>query len=96
MESARRARTICPINSQLLRMTNKAPIGHGSTVNELMNAAFNRPRGARRDAYKAGVESKLSHALYAVSMACPYADCTAECDAFYAGVDEGRAIVRAL
>lgn len=63
------------------------------TVDGLMAAAFDRPRDPRSDAYKTGARAHLQHVLNNKNTVVPYPLGTAEADAFFAGVDEGRAIV---
>jgi hypothetical protein len=59
-------------------------------------AAFNGPRDRRSDAYKAGALALLVRKLdgNASRLICPYPEGSAECDAWFAGVDEGHLIVR--
>ena len=67
------------------------------TVAELLLKAFNEARPARSLAYRQGVKAKLErHFGQRPALACPYVQGTAEMDAFFAGVDEGNAIVRSL
>lgn len=61
----------------------------------LFDAAFTPGRPPRSAAYKAGVKAKLSLTLEEIAITCPHAQGTAEFDAFQAGIDEGRAILRA-
>lgn len=59
------------------------------SAKEMFDAAFSVPRTPRSAAYKLGV---LSHLKYRTGEAseckCPYAEGTADCDAYWAGVDE--------
>lgn len=66
-----------------------------SIVDDLMRAAFDRPRTPRSDAYKAGVRAELEFRLdRAASVKCPFPPGTAESDAFFSGLPEGRDIYR--
>ena len=65
-------------------------------VAELLLRAFNETRPARSRAYRQGVKAKLDQYFAVARIACPYAEGSAELDAFFAGVDEGQAIVRSL
>ena len=67
-----------------------------TAVRELFDTFFPASRSVRSSAYKAGVRAKLSHGMDGLGIVCPYAQGTAEFDAFHAGIDEGRAILRAL
>lgn len=71
-----------------------APRADGDVVECLMSAAFNRPRDARSNAYKAGARALLHSRVTNLPLARLYHAGTAEFDAFYAGVDEGREIWR--
>lgn len=62
------------------------------TVDDLMKAAFCRPRADRSPEYKAGVRALLSHRIDGIKLDCPRAAGTAQSDAFWSGVDEGRKI----
>ena len=64
-----------------------------STVGSLLVAAFDRPRDPRSAAYIAGVRAHLEYAINDKKTALPYKLGSAEADAFFAGADEGRAIV---
>lgn len=64
-------------------------------VKALFNTAFSGSRTSRSSAYRLGVRAKLSHGIDQLAIVCPYQEYTASFDAFYAGVDEGRAILRA-
>lgn len=65
-----------------------------SLVQKLMDAAFNRPRDLRSDAYKLGVREILKCKAMGVKFYCPHKMGTAEADAFYSGSDEGNRIWR--
>lgn len=63
------------------------------TAQALFERAFSHGRAPRSEAYKRGVLDCLLARVDGVSMArCPYAEGTAECDAYFAGVDEGRVL----
>jgi len=59
-------------------------------VDELMHSAFFPGRPARSSAYKAGVLAKLRLVLQRERLVCPYAQGSAEFDAFFAGTEEGK------
>ena len=63
-------------------------------VEELLNNAFFPGRPPRSSAYKEGVLAKLRLALQRERMVCPYAQGSAEFDAFFAGAEEGTWIVQ--
>jgi len=57
----------------------------------VFDKAFKKVRSPRSDAYKQGVMACLRVRIDGEQhMACPYAAGTAESDAYFAGVDEGR------
>ncbi|SHL11189.1 hypothetical protein SAMN05216428_101110 [Nitrosospira sp. Nsp11] len=62
------------------------------TVDQLMAEAFSPPRGARSQAYKAGVRAALEWWINKKRIVVPYLIGTAEFDAFFAGRTEGYAI----
>lgn len=58
---------------------------------QVFNDAFSLSRAPRSDAYKQGVLACLRVRLDgAVHVACPYKEGTAESDAYFAGIAEGR------
>ncbi len=61
-------------------------------VNELMLHAFFPGRPARSTAYKAGVLAKLRLVLQRERLVCPYAQGSAEFDAYFSGTEEGSLI----
>lgn len=64
---------------------------------EIFDAWFNAPRDPRSPAYKQGVLAGLRKRTgedASVGSACPYPMGTAAADAWYAGVDEARALYR--
>lgn len=63
------------------------------TVQALFDKAFDAGRPPRSDAYKAGVRAKLSLVIDKRVLPCPYAQGTAEMDAFFAGTEEARQIL---
>lgn len=64
-------------------------------VKALFDTAFSGSRTSRSSAYRLGVRAKLSHGIDQIAIVCPYHEYTASFDAFQAGIDEGRAILRA-
>jgi hypothetical protein len=63
------------------------------TAQEIFDHAFWPGRPARSDAYKLGVLTCLQVRVDGRPFArCPYAEGTAEADAYYAGVDEARGL----
>lgn len=66
-----------------------------TAVRALFDAFFPASRSLRSSAYEAGVRAKLSHGVDQLGIVCPYVEGTAEFDAFQAGIDEGRALLRA-
>lgn len=60
-----------------------------SVANQIYAAAFAVARQPRSAAYRAGVLSELRARLEGAPRHCPYAEGTAECDAWCAGTDEG-------
>ena len=61
-------------------------------VEELMLGAFFPGRPARSSAYKLGVLAKLRLVLQRERLVCPYAQGSAEFDAYFAGAEEGSLI----
>lgn len=61
-------------------------------VSELMQHAFFPGRSDRSTAYKAGVLAKLRLVLQRERLVCPYAQGSAEFDAYFAGAEEGSLI----
>ena len=61
-------------------------------VSELMQHAFFPGRPDRSTAYKAGVLAKLRLVLQRERLVCPYAQGSAEFDAYFAGAEEGSLI----
>lgn len=60
---------------------------------QVFDKAFKPGRAPRSDAYKQGVMACLRVRLDgAQHTACPYKEGTAESDAYFAGIDEGRAL----
>ncbi|MFM0432335.1 hypothetical protein PQQ75_25215 [Paraburkholderia aspalathi] len=72
-------------------MSAKSP-----TVDELMTKAFSPGREPRSAEYKQGVRDLLAMRIEGVRIAIPYTQGTAQRDAYYSGVDEGKAIWRAI
>ncbi|CAN7774966.1 hypothetical protein [Paraburkholderia hospita] len=66
------------------------------TVDELIAKAFAPGRDPRSAEYKAGVRAMLEKRLNGQPLPMPYAQGTAQCDAYFASWDEGSAIYRAL
>lgn len=65
------------------------------SAQELFNAAFAGNRSPRSPEYKAGVLSHLRFALKETGIHNPYAEGTAQSDAWYAGVQESWLILQA-
>ncbi|HFD81029.1 MAG TPA: hypothetical protein ENK05_11675 [Gammaproteobacteria bacterium] len=66
-----------------------------SLAQEIFEDAFNRPRDPRSEPYKAGVLDALRYhlgELKSLQTAMPYEMGTAEADAWFAGVLEGKTI----
>ena len=61
-------------------------------VSELMQHAFFPGRPGRSTAYKAGVLAKLRLVLQRERLVCPYAQGSAEFDAYFSGTEEGSLI----
>lgn len=66
------------------------------TVDELMRRAFDVPRDPRSAEYKQGVRDTLIFRIEGDQMVLPYDIGTAQCDAYFAGREEGNLIWRAL
>lgn len=64
-------------------------------VEEIVRLAFSAPRMPRSEAYVAGVRDHLRARALTRQVLCPFRQGTAEADAWFAGVDEGRALWRA-
>ena len=65
------------------------------SAQELFNAAFAGHRNPRSPEYKAGVLAHLRFALKETGIHNPYAEGTAQSDAWYAGVQESWLILQA-
>ncbi|NCC53729.1 MAG: hypothetical protein EOM20_21335 [Spartobacteria bacterium] len=65
-------------------------------VDELMAATFEVPRDPCSPAYKVGARAGMRSMLEQVQARCPYTLGTAEADAWFAGLAEGRRRVRCL
>lgn len=65
------------------------------TVERLYSAAFNNGRTPRSSEYKAGVLMALEHRIEHHDIEQPYRVGTAAADAYFAGIEEGKAIYRA-
>lgn len=63
-------------------------------VNQLFNAAFDKPRDPRSAEYKAGALAALEFRVMGLPVPCPHSPGTAQADAFFSGLDEGHAIWR--
>jgi hypothetical protein len=63
-----------------------------STAKQIFNEAFSKPRDPRSDAYKDGVLRTLQMRLRELDglSTKQYVLGTAECDAYFAGTDEGH------
>jgi len=62
-------------------------------ANELFEKAFNAPREARSDEYKDGVLQALQFKTEEIDgVSFPYKMGTAQADAWFAGLDEGKRI----
>jgi hypothetical protein len=66
-----------------------------SIVDSLMDAAFHEARQARSAEYKEGARAALEAKVSGARVHSPYRSGTAQCDAFYSGVNEGNQLWRA-
>lgn len=66
--------------------------GAAPIVDLLMKAAFEKPRDPRSAAYKLGTRSLLNSRVGGGAFSIPFDAGTVEFDAFFSGVDEGKAI----
>ena len=64
------------------------------TVDSLMKAAFFNGRAPRSSAYKAGTRMALEHRIERKDIEVPYTPGTADADAYFAGIEEGKLIYR--
>lgn len=64
------------------------------TVDSLFAQAFSQPRDARSEPYKLGVRAALQYRIEGTRIVSPYPPASAQCDAFYAGAQEGHALFR--
>lgn len=64
------------------------------TVDGLMGLTFNPGRTQRSAAYLAGARARFSRHLTKAPILCPYFAGTPEFDAFWAGDDEARCVIR--
>ncbi len=65
-----------------------------SLAEDLYHRAFDVPRDQRSLAYKNGVRDALRFHAEGIYLSRPYPEGSAELDAWYSGVSEGRAIWR--
>jgi len=64
-----------------------------ATAQEVFDKAFSKGRSPRSDAYKQGVLACLRVRLDGLAhVKCPYSEGSPESDAYFAGVEEGRAL----
>jgi hypothetical protein len=61
-------------------------------LEKLFQQAFHQYRDPRSDAYKDGAKAGISFRLGLAPIHCPYEPGSAEYDAWFAGLDEGKAI----
>ncbi|MEC5207417.1 hypothetical protein QF022_002373 [Vogesella perlucida] len=64
------------------------------SVDSLFTQAFSQPRDPRSESYKLGVRAALQYRIKGTRIVNPYPPASAQCDAFYAGTQEGHAIWR--
>lgn len=65
------------------------------TVDQLFQTAFKNGRAPRSQEYKAGARMALEHRIERRDIELPYSVGTAAADAYFAGIEEGKAIWRA-
>lgn len=65
------------------------------TVDQLFQTAFQNGRAPRSQEYKAGARMALEHRIERRDIEQPYSVGTAAADAYFAGIEEGKAIWRA-
>lgn len=79
--------------ANLLWLGERPPIASSSAL-EVLQQAFSRPRAPRSEAYQQGLLVCLRVRLERDPLGhCPYAEGSAERDAFFAGVEEARVLV---
>lgn len=78
---------VCPGCDQELM-----PVSVDREVDRLVAAAFSRPRQPRSVEYREGVRALLMHRATGGRLLCCYPIGTAQADAFFAGVEEGKAL----
>lgn len=61
-------------------------------ADRLLEAAFPTGRTPRSDEYRAGVLRALLFSLARIPVLCPYDTATAQADAFFAGLEEGKGL----
>lgn len=71
-------------------------IAQPTTVDSLMEKAFNTQRDPRSPEYQAGVRAALEFRLNKVRIPTPYPPASAASDAYHAGIGEGHRIWAAL
>jgi hypothetical protein len=67
---------------------------NNTVVDQLMTAAFGRPRNPRSKEYTDGSRALLERKVNSVPLKCPYRMGTVQADAWFAGTDEGHLIWR--
>lgn len=63
-------------------------------ADRLLEDAFPTGRTPRSEEYRAGVLRALLFSLARIPVLCPYDTATAQADAFFAGLEEGKLIAR--
>lgn len=74
---------------------NSPSIAGALSVDCLMQAAFFNGRAPRSAEYQAGTRMALEHRIERKDFELPYKVGTAAADAYFAGIEEGKAIWRA-
>jgi hypothetical protein len=80
----------CPACDQELM-----PVLVSDEVDRVVAAAFDRPRNPRSVEYREGVRALLMHRATGGRLLCHFTVGTAQADAFFAGVEEGKALWQA-
>lgn len=93
---ARREAVDAAARAGMLRSMGPARNTADVTVDQLMQAAFFNGRTPRSGEYKAGTRAVLENRIEHKDIVPPYQAGTTEADAYFAGIEEGKSVWRAV
>lgn len=92
---ARREAVDAAARAGMLKTMGPARADGDATIDQLMQSAFYNGRTPRSGEYKAGTRAVLENRIEQKDIVPPYQAGTTEADAYFAGIEEGKAIWRA-